>query len=443
MEWTCSGSEGFVDQRRDLLSAGERGEIMARQRVRHLPVTTDAGRAKRHLPLAPNARPLDRELRPIYAVWEVTLACDLACRHCGSRAGKGRPDELTPDEALDLIAQMAKLGVREVTMIGGEAYLRDDFLALVAAIRAHGMTATMTTGGRGVTPVLARNAAAAGLQAVSVSIDGLSDVHDRLRGLRGSFELAMSALAHLRTAGIRVTVNTQINRLSLIQLPTLLERIAAAGAKAWQIQMTVPMGRASDEPDVLLQPYDMLTIFPLLAQLQARADALGVRIMAGNNVGYFGPHEATLRSYQPDKHSGSCSAGRLTLGIEGNGAIKGCPSLPTANWTGGNIRDASLQDIWERAAPLRYTRDRTVADLWGYCAECYYADTCRAGCTWTSDAFFGRPGNNPYCHHRALEFERRGLRERLVRVETAPGLPFDQGRFELHVEPDPATKEPS
>ena len=130
-------------------------------------------------------------------------------------------------------------------------------------------------------------------------------------------------------------------------------------------------------------------------------------------------------------------AGQLTLGIEADGTIKGCPSLPTANWAGGNIHDASLLDIWERAAPLRYTRDRTVDDLWGYCRTCYYADSCRAGCTWTSDVFFGRPGNNPYCHHRALEFAARGQRERLVRVAEAPGQPFDQGRFELIVEPLP------
>jgi hypothetical protein len=87
---------------------------------------------------------------------------------------------------------------------------------------------------------------------------------------------------------------------------------------------------------------------------------------------------------------------------------------------------------------MRYTRDRTVADLWGFCATCYYADECRAGCTWTSEVTFGRPGNNPFCHHRALELRARGIRERMVRVEEAPGVPFDKGRFELVEEPWPA-----
>jgi radical SAM protein with 4Fe4S-binding SPASM domain len=181
---------------------------------------------------------------------------------------------------------------------------------------------------------------------------------------------------------------------------------------SWQIQLTVPMGRAADEPDVLLQPYDLLKVFPLLGSLAERAKELGVRVWPGNNLGYFGPHERALRGTLPKGHLASCGAGRAILGIEADGSIKGCPSLPTEAWTGGNIRDNSLRDIWERSAPLRYTRDRTVEDLWGFCRTCYYADECRAGCTWTSFVFFGRPGNNPLCHHRALEMQRAGKRRR-------------------------------
>jgi radical SAM protein with 4Fe4S-binding SPASM domain len=198
------------------------------------------------------------------------------------------------------------------------------------------------------------------------------------------------------------------------------------------------MGRAADEPEVLLQPYELLELFPLLRRLAERCRELDVRLLPGNNVGYFGPHEAQLRHYMIDKHTVSCQAGQLTMGIEADGTIKGCPSLPTAAWGGGNIRDAKLEEIWERAAPLRYTRDRTVEDLWGYCRQCYYAESCRAGCTWTADVFFGKPGNNPYCHHRALEFASRGQRERLVRSAPAIGQPFDHGHFDLIVEDFPS-----
>jgi len=417
----------------DPLKADERRRLMTMPRPRDLPLAPRALPARRHLPLATASRPVDG-VRPIYAVWEITLACDLACRHCGSRAGRARPDELSTAACLDLVRQMAELGVREVTLIGGEAYLRSDWLEIVRAIDQYGMTATMTSGGRGIDSALATAAKAAGLAGVSISLDGLAATHDRLRGVAGSHERALAALGHLRQAGIPVTVNTQINRLSAPELEALLELIAQHGAHSWQIQLTVPMGRAADEPEILLQPYDLLELFPALGALSARCKQLGVRLLPGNNVGYFGPHESSLRDYMRQGHASSCMAGQLTLGIEADGTIKGCPSLPTAAWAGGNIQDAALVDIWERATPLRYTRDRTQDDLWGYCRTCYYADTCRAGCTWTSDVFFGKPGNNPYCHHRALEFAARGQRERLVRSQPAHGQPFDHGHFELIIE---------
>jgi radical SAM protein with 4Fe4S-binding SPASM domain len=281
---------------------------------------------------------------------------------------------------------------------------------------------------------------------VSVSLDGDEPTHDRLRGVQGSYRQAIAALAHLREAGIPVAVNTQINRLSMPLLPHVLDRIIEAGARSWQFQLTVAMGRAVDEPDVLLQPYDLLDLFPVLAELAQRARSKRIGVVAGNNVGYFGPYETALRGATMRGHSTGCGAGRTSLGIEADGTIKGCPSLATRTWAGGNVRDTPLADIWRRATPLRYTRDRTRHGLWGYCATCYYADECRAGCTWTADAVLGRPGNNPYCHHRALEMQRMGKRERLVRVEEAPGEPFDHGRFELVVEdrtgllpPDPSS----
>src|SRR5215468_3064416 len=231
-------------------------------RPKNLPIAPSAAPSKRSLPLAGPARDKDRKWRPIYAVWEITLRCDLACRHCGSRAGRARPDELTTAEALDLVAQMADLGVHEVTVIGGEAYLRDDWTEIVRAVRAAGMRCTMTTGGRGLTAEVARAARKAGLESASVSVDGLADTHDALRGVRGSFDAALAAIANLRAAGIPAAVNTQLSRPALREIPALFERLVAAGIQAWQVQLTVAMGRAADEPEILLEPYHMLEVMP-------------------------------------------------------------------------------------------------------------------------------------------------------------------------------------
>jgi radical SAM protein with 4Fe4S-binding SPASM domain len=368
------------------------------------------------------------------------LQCDLACRHCGSRAGRARPDELSTAEALGLVDQMADLGVREVTLIGGEAYLRADWLDIVRAVRKRGMQCTTTTGGRGVTPDLARAARDAGLQGASVSFDGLRDTHDHIRALTGSFDAALAALRAFRAAGLQTSSNTHINRLNVREVPELFELLVSEGIRAWLMQFTVAMGRAADEDRLLLEPYQVLEAMPMLARIKRRADEAKVRFWPGNNIGYFGPYEHELRHSYPNGHGGSCGAGKAILGIEANGDIKGCPSLPTSDYVGGNVREHSLADIWERSAPLRFTRDRTTDELWGFCAGCYYREDCMAGCSWTTHVLFGKRGNNPFCHHRALELLRQGRRERIVRKEKAGGMPFDYGTFEIVEEAWPANE---
>jgi len=170
---------------------------------------------------------------------------------------------------------------------------------------------------------------------------------------------------------------------------------------------------------------------PRLAAVARRARQAGCGVHASNNLGYFGPHEQILRAHVWQ----GCVAGKFTLGIEANGDIKGCPSLPSAPYVGGNVRERSLRDIWEQTAELAFARDRSMDELWGFCETCYYAPEWRAGCSWTAHTLLGRRGNMPYCHHRALERKREGVRERLVKVAAAPGRPFDFGRFELVEEP--------
>ncbi|HEX5705924.1 MAG TPA: GDL motif peptide-associated radical SAM/SPASM maturase [Pyrinomonadaceae bacterium] len=372
---------------------------------------------------------------PVHVVWEITLACDLKCQHCGSRAGRRRPDELSTAECLDVVRQLARLGTREVTLIGGEAYMRPDWLEIVREVRAQGMDCTMQTGGLHLNEERVRRAAEAGLQGAGVSVDGLRELHDELRGVKGSFDAALRALSLLRAQGITPSVNTQISARVIKQLPELCELFVENGAKNWQVQLTVAMGRAADHPELLLQPYQLLELMPLLADLYRRSADGGMLLQPGNNVGYFGPYESLWRGSGDERiHWPGCNAGQNTMGIEADGTVKGCPSLPTVGYAGGNVRELSMEDIWRATPELNFNLTRDGGELWGFCRDCYYADSCRGGCTWLSHSLLGRPGNNPYCHHRALELERRGLREHVRPVEAAPGTPFDHGRFELLLE---------
>ena len=207
--------------------------------------------------MLPAQAPLPRRLRraediarrtPVHVVWEITLACNLKCAHCGSRAGRPRQEELSTEECLDVVRQLAELGTRDVNLIGGEAYLRRDWLTIVKAIADAGMHCSIQTGGRGLTFEKIKAAAAAGVGTLGVSIDGPREVHDRLRGFKGSFDQAIGVLRNVAAVGIVPGVNTQINALSKPHLREIFEIIAATARSRgrcsspprWAMQSTIP-----------------------------------------------------------------------------------------------------------------------------------------------------------------------------------------------------------
>src|SRR5437763_10002112 len=107
----------------------------------------------------------------------------------------GRRPTLSTDEALDLVGQVAEVGIREVSLIGGEPFLRRDWLSIAQAIGAAGMIATMVTGGDGITPPMAGRMRYAGIEVVSVSVDGLEQTHDLLRCRKGSWRRCFQTLS--------------------------------------------------------------------------------------------------------------------------------------------------------------------------------------------------------------------------------------------------------
>lgn len=369
---------------------------------------------------------------PVYAVWEITLACNLKCAHCGSRAGAARPDELSLKDALSLVDQLAELGTREITLIGGEAFLRKDWVEIIRHISRMGIISTMQTGGYGLSERNLHRGFEAGLDGIGVSIDGQEELHDKIRGVPGSYKSAVNILDICKKNGWKASVNTQISKPLVSHLERFYEDIQGFDIKAWQVQLTVPMGNASDNSHFIIQPYEILQIFPTLATLYERARRRGIQMMPGNNIGYFGPYESLWRS--PASSTGyysGCAAGHNGLGIEADGTIKACPSLPKSRYSGGSIKDLPLAEIWGSKQEMQFNRERDVLDLWGFCGSCYYADVCRGGCTWMADSLFGRRGNNPYCHHRALELQKLGIAEEIVKVSEAGSEPFGTGLYKV------------
>jgi len=184
---------------------------------------------------------------------------------------------------------------------------------------------------------------------------------------------------------------------------------------------------------LLIQPYEIPEVVDILYELFERGRDIGLRLLPGNSIGYFGPYEHRWRTLTNEPtHWTGCTAGETNLGLEADGKIKGCPSLPADPYGAGLTREMSLKDAIAALRPKTIRRDGNRGS--GFCGSCYYWNVCSGGCTWIAHGISNQRGNNPNCHYRARELAKVGLRERIVKVAEAPGQPFDFGRFEIVVE---------
>ena len=111
----------------------------------------------------------------------------------------------------------------------------------------------------------------AGLRGIGVSIDGPEDAHDLLRARQGSWKAGMKAIERAASHGLIVTSNTQINQLTKDRLHETAHFLKEAGVRVWRCQITVPMGRAADRPEWLLQPWEMLEVIDDLAEIKTQS----------------------------------------------------------------------------------------------------------------------------------------------------------------------------
>lgn len=351
--------------------------------------------------------------RPHYCVWELTLACNLRCAHCGSHAGRPRSEELSTAQCVDVVEQLADLDCRLITLSGGEPTLRADWEAIAAAAVRRGVTVNMVSNGTTITPELARRMAGSGLVNVGVSLDGPERTHDAIRG-PGTFQRAARGLQNLHEAGVPTAVLTHLDRSTAGLLEETHQVAVELGASAWRVQLGKPMGRLCENRERLLEPEDLLTVLPRIARIK---EGSSIQVDVGDSVGYYGPFERTLRrtawGRMRDTWSG-CQAGRFAIGIESDGGVKGCLSLQAkldssrraglvpANdpFREGDLREKRLAEIWFSDGAFAFNREQRVEDLTGACRTCRNAPVCRGGAKCVAAAFTGGVSEDPYCYYR-------------------------------------------
>jgi len=307
---------------------------------------------------------------PLKCSWELTLACNMRCQHCGSSAGSMRPKELDTREALDVCDALLGLGCEDVTLLGGEPLVRPDWPQIVQRFASAGAFVTLISNGKSISSATAQQIAASGTSCVGLSLDGMEGHHNTQRCDDIAFSSVRNAVEALHSADIPTSIVTVVSERNIEDLDAMAETMSAWGISQWQLQLTIPKGRATDTipmPDLTRHLIDK--IIDLKSQYP-------ILLYPGCNVGYF-YRETNVRlpiANKIDCWTG-CYAGLLHVAIRSNGDVTGCLTMPD-EWTAGNVRESSLKEIWlnDKAFINRRNICGTEAD------QCAYGSICRGGC---------------------------------------------------------------
>lgn len=325
---------------------------------------------------------------------ELTLSCPHRCVTCGSDAGLARDRELTVPEWIAVIDELAALGTERITLLGGEPLCHPAWETIARHGTARGVDMEMVTSAWGLDAAMARRIAEAAIASVTVSVDGTESVHDELRRMPGSYQEALGAIRALDEVGIPVGVTTQVNVRTLPVLEQMASELERAGVLGWQIQPTLPTGRAQDT-DLVLPAAAMRELYQTLGRMLGR-DALCPH--ATDGFGWFTRDDIRLRTPRgmPPRPWIGCPAGMRALGVTSDGRVKGCLSLP--DWMHeGNLLDHGLSEIWRDPERFAYNRRFEPMSLSGPCATCEVGRVCRGGCTAMAVATTGKPNTSKHC----------------------------------------------
>lgn len=343
--------------------------------------------------------------QPITCVWEVTMGCNMRCGHCGSSCAEPLKDELNAEEALTLCDQIAELGLRWITLSGGEPLTRRDTPLLVKRLSEKGVAVNMITNGWLLDSGMAQKLKESGISTVAISIDGTPEIHDKIR-CKGAFEHARNAFLTMKELGIQTGAVTTITKQNVDILKELKEELISMGVQTWQVQLGLPMGNMKERPDWVLDPEQVRDIIDFCYDT-AKEGRIG--IFPADCIGYYTKKELEIKqiSYKSNMVSiwDGCNAGIRGFGILQNGDILGCTSIRSGEYIEGNIRKRPLREIWEDERSFLWRRKMTKDQLSGACKTCIYGGKCLGGCpntrlTMNGDIY----SENQYCaYHLALK----------------------------------------
>ena len=321
--------------------------------------------------------------------WEITRSCNLSCLHCRAAAEEGPYEgELSTQECFQFIDEVAAFSKPVVILTGGEPLLREDIFEVASYGTHKGLRVVMAVNGTLLDAQKASAAKKAGIQRVSISLDGsTAESHDRFRGVVGAYAGAMEGIKYLKEAGLDFQINTTVTKRNLREIEDILQLAIQLGAVAHHIFLLVPTGRGRELAHEEVAPEEYEQTLEWFAEQE---DKVAIQLKATCAPQYYRiVHQhggvTELKGHGGGLHTFTrgCLGGISFCFLSHRGDVQPCGYLEVI---GGNIREKSFQEIWEGAQVFEHLRD--VTNLTGKCGGCEFRMVC-GGCRARAYALHG------------------------------------------------------
>lgn len=301
----------------------------------------------------------------------ITRECDLKCPHCYSDSGERDPEELSTEEAKEVITEIADLGAKIIILDGGEPALREDLVDLVTHARDVGLKPVLGSNGMSLSEDLVSRLLSVGCRGIAISLDGADPhTHDSFRGLEGAWERTIEGAKNCARLGMPFQIAPLVYRDNWTQLEDIAKKAKSLGANAVEVFDYVPSGRGRGKIEYELTTDQRKSIIDQIVRWQSKGD-ITYRVIAlpqyWVEVERTVPEDEVLEKYTRS----CCAAGTRYITILPNGDVIPCMVLQVKL---GNVREDSLKEIWYDSLLLETLRNRDL--LKGKCGRCKYRISC-------------------------------------------------------------------
>lgn len=365
------------------------------------------GRRSRDLPS--HLLQFSEDKKPV-VVWNVTRACNLNCVHCYARAVEQKHEkELTHDQGLAVIDDLADFGAPVILFSGGEPLMRPDLTELARYAVSKGMRAVISTNGTLITREKANELKKIGLSYVGVSIDGMEPVNDRFRGKKGAFKAAMAGIKNCQEAGLKVGLRFTINRMNKDEIPDVLDLLEEHDIPRVCFYHLVYAGRGSDLVEQDLSHEETRKVVDVIMDRTKDLHDRGIKkevLTVDNHADGPYVYLRMLRENNPRAEE----VLRLLEMNEGNSSGRGFGCI---SWDGsvhadqfwrhysfGNVLERPFSEIWsDLSNPLMAQLKDKKRHVKGRCTKCKWLDVCAGNFRVRAEAVTGEIwSEDPACY---------------------------------------------